>query len=315
MKKISVIIPVYNTEKYLRRCFDSVIAQDYKNLEIVIINDGSEDNSEQIINEYKKKYPELISYYKKENSGVADTRNFGIEKAQGDYIMFLDSDDYIDKALLKTLEEYVNKNIDLIKFKLQRVNEEGKTLEIVSGATFEKTTGEDGFNKLYSTDVLLDSPCVYLIKKEIFVKNSLKFAVRTEHEDFGLVPFIIVLAQTMVSINFYGYYYVQSDNSITRNEDYTKTIKKAYDALKHYDNAIILIEILNINKITKQNLKIYYTNAIILKAKELHNDEQKKYIKEIKNRKMIKNIKIRNMKQLIKKILLTMNMKLYLQMK
>ena len=135
MKKISVIIPVYNTEKYLRRCFDSVIAQDYKNLEIVIINDGSEDNSEQIINEYKKKYPELISYYKKENSGVADTRNFGIEKAQGDYIMFLDSDDYIDKALLKTLEEYVNKNIDLIKFKLQRVNEEGKTLEIVSGAT------------------------------------------------------------------------------------------------------------------------------------------------------------------------------------
>lgn len=315
MKKISVIIPVYNTEKYLRRCFDSVIAQDYKNLEIVIINDGSEDNSEQIINEYKKKYPELISYYKKENSGVADTRNFGIEKAQGDYIMFLDSDDYIDKALLKTLEEYVNKNIDLIKFKLQRVNEEGKTLEIVSGATFEKTTGEDGFNKLYSTDVLLDSPCVYLIKKELFVKNSLKFTVGTEHEDFGLVPFIIVLAQTMVSINFYGYYYVQSDNSITRNEDYTKTIKKAYDALKHYDNAIILIEILNINKITKQNLKIYYTNAIILKAKELHNDEQKKYIKEIKNRKMTKNIKIRNMKQLIKKILLTMNMKLYLQMK
>lgn len=315
MKKISVIIPVYNTEKYLRRCFDSVIAQDYKNLEIVIINDGSEDNSEQIINEYKNKYPELISYYKKENSGVADTRNFGIEKAQGDYIMFLDSDDYIDKALLKTLEEYVNKNIDLIKFKLQRVNEEGKTLEIVSGATFEKTTGEDGFNKLYSTDVLLDSPCVYLIKKEIFVKNSLKFAVGTEHEDFGLVPFIIVLAQTMVSINFYGYYYVQSDNSITRNENYTKTIKKAYDALKHYDNAIVLIEILNISKLTKQNLKIYYTNAIILKAKELYNDEQKKYIKEIKNRKMTKNIKIRNMKQLIKKILLTMNMKLYLQMK
>ncbi len=315
MKKISVIIPVYNTEKYLRRCFDSVIAQDYKNLEIVIINDGSEDNSEQIINEYKNKYPELISYYKKENSGVADTRNFGIEKAKGDYIMFLDSDDYIDKALLKTLEEYVNKNIDLIKFKLQRVNEEGKTLEIVSGATFEKTTGEDGFNKLYSTDVLLDSPCVYLIKKELFVKNSLKFTVGTEHEDFGLVPFIIVLAQTMVSVNFYGYYYVQSDNSITRNEDYTKTIKKAYDALKHYDNAIILIEILNISKLTKQNLKIYYTNAIILKAKELYNDEQKKYIKEIKNRKMTKNIKIRNMKQLIKKILLTMNMKLYLQMK
>ena len=179
MKKISVIIPVYNTEKYLKRCLDSVIAQEYKDLELVIINDGSTDNSEQLINEYKTKYPELISYYNKENTGVADTRNFGIKKAKGEYIMFLDSDDYIDTALLKNLEDYINKNIDLIKFKLQRVNEEGETLEIVPGATFEETTGEEGFNKLYSTDVLLDSPCVYLIKKEILTKNNLKFMVGT----------------------------------------------------------------------------------------------------------------------------------------
>ena len=315
MKKISVIIPVYNTEKYLKRCFDSVIAQEYKDLELVIINDGSTDNSEQLINEYKTKYPELISYYNKENTGVADTRNFGIKKSKGEYIMFLDSDDYIDTALLKNLEDYINKNIDLIKFKLQRVNEEGETLEIVPGATFEETTGEEGFNKLYSTDVLLDSPCVYLIKKEILTKNNLKFMVGTEHEDFGLVPFIIVLAKTMVSVNFYGYYYIQSENSITRNENYKKTIKKAYDALKHYDNAIELTQKLKLGKLTKQNIKIYYTNAIILKAKELHKEEQEKYIKEIQARKMVKNIKVRNLKQLIKKILLSLNIKLYLQMK
>ena len=315
MKKISVIIPVYNTEKYLKRCLDSVIAQEYKDLELVLINDGSTDNSEQLINEYKTKYPELISYYNKENTGVADTRNFGIKKAKGEYIMFLDSDDYIDTALLKNLEEYINKNIDLIKFKLQRVNEEGETLEIVPGATFEETTGEEGFNKLYSTDVLLDSPCVYLIKKEILTKNNLKFMVGTEHEDFGLVPFIIVLAKTMVSVNFYGYYYIQSENSITRNENYKKTIKKAYDALKHYDNAIELTQKLKLGKLTKQNIKIYYTNAIILKAKELHKEEQEKYIKEIQARKMVKNIKVRNLKQLIKKILLSLNIKLYLQMK
>ena len=218
MKKISVIIPVYNTEKYLKRCFDSVIEQDYQNLELVIINDGSKDNSELIIKEYKEKYPNLISYYKKENTGVADTRNFGIEKATGDYIMFLDSDDYIDKSLFKNLEEHINNNVELIKFKLQRVDDSGKTLEIVPGATFEQETGEEGFNDLYYTDVLLDSPCVYLIKKDIFLRNNLKFAVGTEHEDFGLIPFIVVLAKTIVSINFYGYYYVQSDNSITRNE-------------------------------------------------------------------------------------------------
>ena len=289
MKKISIIIPVYNTAKYLKRCLDSVLAQSYKDFEMVIINDGSTDNSEQIINEYKDKYPDLISYYNKPNTGVASTRNFGIEKAKGEYIMFLDSDDYIDKVLLKTLEQYTNKDIDLIKFKL--------------------------FNKLYSTDVLLDSPCVYLIKKEIFAKNNLKFTVGTEHEDFGLIPFIIVLAKTMVSVNFYGYFYIQSDNSITRNEDYKRTIKKAYDALKHYDNAIQLTKKLNLNKLTIQNIRIYYTNAIILKAKELHDEEQEKYIKKIKNRKMAKNIKVRNLKQFIKRLLLSINIKLYLQMR
>ena len=315
MKKISIIIPVYNTAKYLKRCFESVLAQDYKNIEMVVINDGSIDNSELIINEYKEKYPELISYYNKPNTGVADTRNFGIEQAKGEYIMFLDSDDYIDKALLKTLEKYTDKNIDLIKFKLQRVDDTGKILEIVPGATFEQTTGEDGFNKLYSTDVLLDSPCVYLIKKEIFTNNNLKFTVGTEHEDFGLVPFIIVLAKTMISVNFYGYFYVQSDNSITRNEDYKRTIKKAYDALSHYDNAIELTKKLELKKSTKQNIRIYYTNAIILKAKELHNEEQAKYITEIRARKMVKNIKVRNLKQFIKRLLLSINIKLYLQMR
>lgn len=315
MKKISVVIPVYNTEKYLKRCFDSVIEQNYPNLELVIINDGSKDNSEIIIKEYKDKYPNLISYYKKENTGVADTRNFGIEKATGDYIMFLDSDDYIDKALFKNLENYINNEVELIKFKLQRVDDSGKTLEIVPGATFETKTGEEGFNDLYSTDVLLDSPCVYLIRKDIFVRNDLKFAIGTEHEDFGLIPFIVVLAKTIASINFYGYYYVQSDNSITRNEDYNKTIKKAYDALKHYDNAIKLINEFNLNKRTKQNLRIYYTNAIILKTKELHEKEQEEFIKEIQQRKMVKNIKIRNLKQLIKRIMLCINIKWYLQTK
>lgn len=313
MKKISVIIPVYNTEKYLRRCFDSVINQTYPNMEMVVINDGSKDNSEKIINEYRNEYPEIISYYSKENTGVADTRNFGIEKAKGDYIMFLDSDDYIDEALFNHLEIYVNQNIDLIKFKLQRVTRDGKLIEFVPGETFENTSGQEGFNKLYGTDVLLDSPCVYLIKKDIFIKNNLKFKVGTEHEDFGLMPFVIVLAKTMVSVNFYGYYYVQSDNSITRNEDYSKTFKKAYDALAHYDNAIEHLKKLDLNEITKQNVKIYYTNAIILKTKELQPADQEKYIQEIKKRKMTKNIKIRNIKQLIKRIILGIDIKLYLK--
>ena len=93
MKKgISIIVPIYNSEKYLNKCIDSLINQTEKNIEIILVNDGSTDNSEEIIKEYKDK---RIKYYKNKNQGIGKTRNFGIEQATGSYIMFVDSDDYI----------------------------------------------------------------------------------------------------------------------------------------------------------------------------------------------------------------------------
>lgn len=314
MKKLSIIIPVYNTEKHLKKCFDSIVNQNNSEIEVIVVNDGSTDNSEVIIKEYTNKYKDVFTYYKKGNTGVADTRNFGIEKATGEYIMFLDSDDYIDKKLYDNIKKYIDEDIELIKYKMQRVDENDKILEIVQGATFEKVTGEEGFNKLYGTDVLLDSPCVYIIRKDIFVRNNLKFKVGTEHEDFGLIPFVIVLAKSMVSTNFYGYYYVQSQGSLMRNENYQKTIKRVYDALGHYENAKEYSQKINVSKLTHDNIMIYYTNAVILKARDLKEEERKKYIEELKKRKVFKNIKARNLKQMIKKILLMIDMNLYLRL-
>ena len=311
--KLSIIIPVFNAENTLKRCLDSVLQQKDDELEIVVINDGSKDLSDEIMQEYKLSYPEIISYYKKQNTGVADTRNYGIAKAKGKYIMFLDSDDYIDIDLYSIIKQYIEKNIELIKFKLQRVDENNNIIEKVTGPIFEKTTGEEGFKYLYASDVLLDSPCVYVMKKDIFIRNKLLFNVGTEHEDFGLIPFVIVLARSMISIDFYGYQYVQSNGSITRNNDYNKTKKKAYDALKQYDEALIKIEKYNINKNTADYLKIYYTNAILLKTETLEDKDQKQYINEIKKRRMIKNIKSSNIKQLLRKIILLLSIKQYLK--
>ena len=226
--------------------------------------------------------------------------------------MFLDSDDYLDVKAFEILEKYIDKDIDLIKFKLQRVNEKGEILEQVGGPVFDIVKGQDAFNKLYCEDVLLDSPCVYLIKKELFIENNFKFE-RTYHEDFGLIPFIILSAKTVISIPEYLYKYVQAPNSITRTEDYNKTIKKMEDVLAHYDNMLKMLEKLNLKKITEENVKIYYTNSIILKLNELNKDSQKLYIKEIKQRKMYQNIKPRNLKQLVKRIILKYNIKLYLK--
>ena len=311
MPNLSVIVPVYNTEKYIKKCLDSLTK--LSDTEIIVINDGSTDKSEDVINEYAKKQGNIV-YYKKENTGIADTRNFGIEHSTGKYIMFVDSDDYIQQDILDKLSVYMKDNIDVIKYKLQKVDENANITEKVGGASFDKTSGEKAFEALYPTDVLLDSPCVYLFRREYIVTNNFKFDTKVlYHEDFGLIPLILVNAYSAVSIDYYGYNYVQSSNSITRNEDYKKTIRKMEDALSEYDNMVAKIENYGLSKPAKENIKIYYTNAIILKLEGLKKTEQNYFIKEIKKRKMIQNIKARNIKQLLKRILLSINIKWYLK--
>ena len=314
MKKVSIIVPVFNTSARLRKCLDSILNQTLKNFEVIIINDGSNDDSEEIIKEYLYKNKELIKYISKKNEGVSKARNLGIKMANTDYLLFVDSDDYIDSKLLEILMPYINEKIDVIKFKLQEVDEENNILKRIEGPIFEKIDGQDAFNKLFCKDVLIDSPCCYLFKKKIFEKNGFEFQ-KKYHEDFGLIPLVLLKAKNVVSIKNYLYNYVQAENSITRNNDYNKTLERIKDCLFQYDSALKKIDEMDLNNITKQNAKIYYTNAIILKTNELNNKDKKWYIKELKRRKVYRNIKARNFKQLIKKIVLKLNIKIYLKMR
>ena len=131
MPKISVIVPVYNTGVYLQKCFNSILSQGMQDFEVIVVNDGSTDNSEEIIMQYVEGYPDKIKYYKKENGGISSARNFGVKKAIGDYLCFVDSDDYIDENLFANLENYLYK-ADLIKYKCVRVNQEGKRCRLSS---------------------------------------------------------------------------------------------------------------------------------------------------------------------------------------
>lgn len=317
MAILSIVVPVFNTGKYIEKCLNSIREQTIKEkIEIIIINDGSTDNSKEIIEGYLEKQKDSINikYFEKENEGIAKTRNFGIQKATSPYILFVDSDDSIDSQLVEKLEPYMEKQIDLIKFKLQRIDQSGKVLEKVDGPVFEEMTGQEAFHKMYGEDILLDSPCVYAMKKELFTKNKLSFQ-RTYHEDFGLIPILLLIAKSVVSIKDYLYNYVQVENSITRNNDYQKTLLKMDDCLAHYDNMVETIEKFELTKRAKEDIKIYYTNAILLKLKELQEKDQNKYIQEIRNRKFSQNIKARNLKQLLKKMLLKIDIKLYLKMR
>lgn len=123
--KYSVLIPVYNVEKYLNECVDSVLSQTFQNFEIILVNDGSTDSSGKMCDEYAKK-DNRVKVFHQENEGLFLTRRFSISKAEGEFLLFLDSDDFWDADLLETIDEYIEKySCDLIIFKLKRVSETG----------------------------------------------------------------------------------------------------------------------------------------------------------------------------------------------
>ena len=315
MPKISVIIPVYNTEKYIEKCLKSLDDQTMKDFEVVIVNDGSKDESERAIKNYMRRTRMNIKYLKKENGGLASARNYGVERASGKYISFLDSDDYLDKDTFYLLEQYIDKDIDLIKFKMKTVNEKEEVLEKLDGPVFDECTGEEAYKKLCTTDKYMDPACIYLYRREFFVENNFKYKLRY-HEDFGLTSLIIVQAKTFVSTDIFGYNYLQTEESLTRAKDYNKDIERAKDMLAHYDNMIPTVNAYtNISDETKEFVKRYYTNSVILKADTLKGKERKQYIKEIKNRFMYRNIKPENLKQKLKRILLKYSVNLYLKMR
>ena len=136
MVKYSFIVPVYNTKKYLKKCLDSLIKQTFKDFEIIIVNDGSTDNSMEIIEKYKNKYSN-IKVIEQQNQGLSLARNNGVKKTSGEYILFIDSDDYIEKDLLKQIDKNIG-NADVLRFQIFSEDEEYKNKEEISERSFEE---------------------------------------------------------------------------------------------------------------------------------------------------------------------------------
>jgi len=296
---ISFIIPTYNSANTIKRAIDSILNQNTDlEYEIIVVDDGSTDNTEQVLKCYEN--DERIKYYKKENSGVADTRNYGVKMATGEYIIFVDSDDYISESLLKDIEPYLLNEIELIKWSPVFVDEKQNEILKPESVAFDNTTGEHGFNNLFGIDNLLDCLWNYAIKKELMIE----FPSGTYHEDFAIMPLVILNAKSFVSIDKREYYYVQSKNSIMRERNKEKTRKKLQDKLKHFDNLIKEVNKMDLQKMTKENFGIYAVNSLLAVVKDLDGEDKKFYKKELKKRKIWRYIKIRNLKQLIKRIIL-----------
>ena len=299
---ISFIIPAYNAGKTIGRTINSIIGQEGTNMdyEVIVVDDGSDDDLKEKMEEFKNE--KKVKYFYKENTGVSDTRNYGVNQAIGEYIIFVDSDDYISKDLLKDIEPYINNEIELIKWKPVFVDEEGNIIKKEEGYSFNKVSGEKGFNLLFGKDNLIDCLWNYAIKKELV----LEFPKGMYHEDFATMPLIILKAKTMVSINKYEYFYVQSQNSIMRNQNEEMERKKLQDKLVHYDNLIRASKKMPIKRIAKENLAIFATNSLLAVVPDLDEENKIWFENELEERKIAKNIKIRSFKQFIKRIILEM---------
>ena len=302
--KFSLIIPAYNVEKYIKKCLDSVLNQTYTNYEIIIINDGSTDNTSKILESYKSN--KKIKIINQENKGLSRARNLGVSNAKGDYILFIDSDDFIEKELLEILNKTI-KDEDLIRFQIRTLDETNKIIKEYKEETFNNLNGIEAFNKLSKYNLVELAVC-YAYKKDTFLKNNYKFEEKTYHEDFGLIPYIIVSSKKVTSINYIGYNYLQRKNSIMNNTEYEKEIKKSNDVLKHYKNLIKWSQ--NI----EGDLTIYKSfiaNSVILKSLNLKEKDYKKYIKKLKEYKVYDNLLTNNKENKIKKILIEISPKLY----
>lgn len=214
MKKLSIIIPVYNVEKYIAKCLDSVIDLNRSDYEIIVINDGSTDSSHTIITDYAAKYPELIRAVSKENGGLGSARNTGIELSQGEYLLFLDSDDYLAENAVAEIIEYTEKDFDIAVFDFIPVTEQGRLLPLVKGCE------RDGLFSFEEFPELLFSPpcaCNKIWKKSLFTSGSIRYPDRLWFEDLATTPCLYLGAEKILHINKAWYYYLQRSGSITNN--------------------------------------------------------------------------------------------------
>lgn len=222
--KVSVIVPVYNVEKYLRKCLDSLVNQTLKDIEIILVNDGSTDSSQSIIDEYQKKYP-MIKALKKENGGMSSARNMGLDYATGEYIAFVDSDDYVELFFLERMYERAkNTGSDVVICDYYALNEEEKRYI----SCHMRYSPDD------MVEYLISPPMVWskLIKKEIM--DKIRFTEGIYYEDLDICVRLLPLINKVSFVDEPLYdYYLQHSGSIMTQKTFNNHLLDIFSVLEN----------------------------------------------------------------------------------
>lgn len=222
MKSVSVIVPFYNVENYIEKCLQTLVGQTLDDIEIILVNDGSKDRSMVVVEKFLEQYPEKIVYLEKENGGLSDARNYAIPYAKGEYIAFLDSDDYVEKTMYKDMYELAKKeDSDMVEcnFYWEYPGKKKEDVGIVYNGKKEmlEKVRVVAWNKL--------------IKKEVLEKSKVTFPKGYRYED---VEFTYKLIPYLDKVSFLKkpcIHYIQREGSISNNQN--ERNKEIFDVLEH----------------------------------------------------------------------------------
>ena len=254
MPKVSVIVPFYNVEGYIEKCLDTLVNQTLEDIEIILVNDGSKDNSILIAKKFLENYPKKIVYLEKENGGLSDARNFGIPYAKGEYIAFLDSDDYVEKNMYEEMYALAKKeNSDMVQcnFYWEYIDKNKKKIGDMQKYSNKKeliTKGRvEAWNKL--------------IKREILENEEIRFPKGLRYED---VEFTYKLAPYLEKVSFIDkpfIHYIQRQNSISNSQN--ERTAEIFDIL---DNVIKYYKEKNIYEEYKNELEYIYIKTVFCRS-------------------------------------------------
>lgn len=275
--KLSIVIPVYNVEKYVNRCLLSVLNQKVSSneYEIVIVNDGSTDSSLSIVEEMIESYNNVI-LVSQENAGLSAARNRGLLLAKGDYIWFVDSDDWIDDDSLISIFPYLDSNIDLLQLQYCYAYDDCNKNEIAPFVSFESEI--EGKELMLMRKVLPPPAQFCIYRRDFLLQRELFFTPNILHEDLDFKPKAIYFAKRIASIDKVVYnYYQRQEGSITGNFK----LKNAIDLIFVANDLLRFVSIKNISHLYAQYYYIYISlilNLIFANLNHLSQWEQKSVI-------------------------------------
>lgn len=297
MPKVSVVVPIYNVEKYIKKCMDSLVNQTLQEIQIIFVNDGSTDESGNIAKEYVSKYPNKIIYLEKENGGLSDARNFGMRYAEGEYIAFLDSDDYVENTMY---EEMYNKALQ----------ENSDYVECDFLWEYPDKTKKDKRNSYNNKKEMLTNVRVVawnkLIKREILEKNNISFPKGLRYEDIEFTYKLIPYLNKVSYVDKEFVHYVQRNNSIANVQN-----ERTAEVFTIFDNIIKYYQEKGFYEEYKEELEYSYSRILLCSSlkricKIKDSKTRKKLIKETfeklyqqfplwKENKILNNRSIKNM--------------------